>query len=128
MLKRAGVANSNILNIYKCSVRSILEYAVAAWQDIPEYLSSKLKSIQRRALKVILPGVGYKEALTISGLPSLEVRRETLSRKFIATWKLCPQANVYNVPYNLRSGSEKSVRQAARTKRANNFITFRFLD
>ena len=131
VLKRAGVANSNILNIYNCSVRSILEYAVAAWQDIPEYLSSKLESIQRRALKVILPGVGYKEALglTISGLPSLEVRRETLSGKFIATWKLRRhRANVYNVPYNLRSGSEKSVRQEARTKRAHDFITFRFLD
>ena len=128
VLKRAGVANSNILNIYKCSVRSILEYAVAAWQDIPEYLSSKLEAIQRRALKVIFPGVGYKEALAKSGLPSLEVRRETLSRKFIATWNLRPQANVYNVPYNLRSGSVKSVHQEARTKRANDFITFRFLD
>ena len=131
VLKRAGVANSNILNIYKCSVRSILEYAVAAWQDIPEYLSSKLESVQRRALKVILPGVGYKEALglTISGLPSLVVRRETLSGKFIATWKLRRhRANVYNVPYNLRSGSEKSVRQEVRTKRANDFMTFRFLD
>ena len=85
MLKRAGVANSNIVNIYKCSVRSVLEYAMAAWQNIPEYLSSKLESIQRRALKVIFLGVGYKEALAMSGLPSLEVRRETLSRKLIAT-------------------------------------------
>ena len=85
MLKRAGVANSNIVNIYKCSVNSILEYATAAWQDIPEYLSSKLESIQRISLKVVFPGVSYKKALAISGLPSLEVRRETLSRKFIAT-------------------------------------------
>ena len=57
----------------------------------------------------------------MSGLPSLEVRRETLSRKFIATWKLRPQANVYSVPYNLRSEREKSVRQEVRTKRANDF-------
>ena len=42
VLKRAGVENSNIVNIYKYSVSSILEYTVAAWQDIPEYLSSKL--------------------------------------------------------------------------------------
>ena len=55
-------------------------------------------------------------------------RRETLSRKFIATWKFRPQANVYNVLYNLRSGREMSVRQEARTKRAYDFITFRFLD
>ena len=45
VLKRAGLANSNVLNIYKHSVRSILEYAVAGWQEIPEYLSSKLESI-----------------------------------------------------------------------------------
>ena len=64
----------------------------------------------------------------MSGLPSLEVRRETLSRKVIATWKLRPQANVYSVPYNLRSGCEKSVHQEVRTKRAKDFITFRFLD
>ena len=128
VLKRAGIANSNIVNIYKCSVRSILEYAMAAWQDIPEYLSSILESIQRISLKVVFPGVSYKEALAISGLPSLEVRRETLSRKFIATWKFRPQANVYNVPYNLRSGRKKSVRQEARTKRAYDFITSRFLD
>ena len=101
---------------------------MAVWQNIPEYLSSKLESIQRRALKVIFLGVGYKEALAMSGLPSLEVRRETLSRKFIATWKFRPRANVYSVPYNLRSGREKSVRQEVRTKRANDFITFRFLD
>ena len=101
---------------------------MAAWQDIREYLSSKLESIQRRALKVVFPGVSYKEALAISGLPSLEFRRETFSRKFIATWKFRPQDNVYNVPYNLRSGREKSVRQEARTKRAYDFITFRFLD
>ena len=69
--------------------------------SLPEYLSSKLESIQRTALKVVFPGVSYKEALAISGFPSLEVRRETLSRKFITTWKFRPQANVYSVPYNL---------------------------
>ena len=90
--------------------------------------SDKLETIQRRALTVVFPGVTRKEALTISGLPSLEVRRETLSGKFIATWKLRSQANVYNVPYNLRSGREESVRQEARTKGTNDFITFRFLD
>ena len=94
----------------------------------PEYLSSELESMQRRALQVIFTGVGYKETLAMSGLPSLEVRREIFTRKFIATWKLRPQANVYSIPFNLRSGREKSVRQEVRTKRANDFITFRFLD
>ena len=85
-------------------------------------------SYSHRVIGVYIYMYSYEEALAISGLPSLEVRRETLSRKFITTWKFRPQANVYNVPYNLRSGREKSVRQEARTKRAYDFITFRFLD
>ena len=51
VLQRASVAGSNIANIYKCSVRSILEYAVQAWQDIPENLSLKLESIQNKPLR-----------------------------------------------------------------------------
>ena len=57
-----------------CSIRSILEYAVPAWQDIPEYLSVKLESIQKQALKIVFPDYSYDEALTFSGLESLEKR------------------------------------------------------
>ena len=42
VFKRTGVASSNIINIYKWSVRSsIPAYAVPAWQDIPETLFVK---------------------------------------------------------------------------------------
>ena len=40
---------------WKCiysNVRSILEYAIQAWQDIPEYLSDRIaECIQKRALQ-----------------------------------------------------------------------------
>ena len=65
--------NSNIVNIYKCSVRYILEFAVAAWQDIPKYLSSKLESIQRRALKVVFPGVSVSVSVSVWGSVSVSV-------------------------------------------------------
>ncbi|CAH3162038.1 unnamed protein product [Porites lobata] len=45
-----------------------------SWQDIPEYLSVKLESIQRQALKIVFPDYTYDEALTVSGLESLEKR------------------------------------------------------
>ena len=70
VLKRAGVAGSNIINIYKCSVRSfILTYAVPAWQDIPKTLSvvltNKVKTNSRyfvgvsSKIIILLALVGY---------------------------------------------------------------------
>ena len=45
----------DILKVYLSNVRSVLEYAVQVWQDIPAYLSDVIESIQRRALRIIFP-------------------------------------------------------------------------
>ena len=82
--KRAGVAGSNVINICTCSVRSILEYAVPAWQDIPEYLSVTLESILKRALKIVFPDYSNDEALSFSGLESVEKRRLAITLEFIS--------------------------------------------
>ena len=66
--KRAGVAGSNIINILSAPSDQYLNNAVPAWQDIPEYLSVKLESIQKQALKIVFPDYSYDEALTFSGL------------------------------------------------------------
>ena len=69
VLQRAGVAGSNIVNIYKYSVRSILEYAVPAWQGIPENLSLKLESIQNKPLRL------FSQTIVMMKLwPSLALR------------------------------------------------------
>jgi hypothetical protein len=44
ILRKAGVETNKML-------RPILEYAVPVWQAIPEYLSHKIESVQRRAPK-----------------------------------------------------------------------------
>ena len=75
MCKRAGVAGSNIINILSAPSDQYLNNAVPAWEDIPEYLSVKLESIQKQALKIVFPDYSYDEALTFSGLESLEKRR-----------------------------------------------------
>ena len=53
LLKRAGVSTSELLNVYKSGVSSILEYAVQLWQNIATYLCNSIESIQKRAFKII---------------------------------------------------------------------------
>ena len=36
-------------------IRSILEYAIEAWSDLPHYLGEKLEKVQKRALRIIFP-------------------------------------------------------------------------
>ena len=51
--KRAGVSTSELLNVYKSGVSSILEYAVQLWQNIAAYLCNSIESIQKRPFKII---------------------------------------------------------------------------
>ena len=53
LLKRAGVQEQDMLKVFRSSVRSILEYAVPVWQDIPDHLSDRIESVQKRACKII---------------------------------------------------------------------------
>ena len=43
----------DLLKVFRSSVRPILEYAVQVWQDIPDYLSDRIETVQKRALKII---------------------------------------------------------------------------
>ena len=75
LLKRAGVMPKDILKVYLCNVRSVLEYAAQVWQDIPAYLSDSIESIQRRAMKIIFPDSSYENALNQANLVSMSDRR-----------------------------------------------------
>ena len=81
VLKRVGVAGSNIIGVYKCFIRSILEYAVSVWQVIPEYLWAKLKSIQKRALNYKEAGNGFSFFQTSKHILSLDTVRVVISRR-----------------------------------------------
>ena len=63
LLKRAGVMPEDMLNAYTYNIRSVLEYAAQAWQDIPAYLSDAIESIQKRALRIIFLNLSYQQAL-----------------------------------------------------------------
>ena len=66
-----------MLKVYLAIIRPILEYAVPVWHAIPEYLSQKIESVQKRALKIIKPGEeSYEELLRVFNVEKLQSRRE----------------------------------------------------
>ncbi|CAB4015343.1 tigger transposable element-derived 6-like [Paramuricea clavata] len=50
LLKKAGLGHTDLITIYCSVIRSILEYASPVWAALPDYLSSHLESVQKRAL------------------------------------------------------------------------------
>ena len=135
LLKRAGVMPEDMLKVYTCNIRSVIEYAAEVWQDIPAYLSDAIESIQRRALKIIFPNFSYQQALDQANLTFLVDRRISICKKLMANMRnedhpisfLAPQATTRFIPYQLRSVNTKAITTVKRTKRANDFFTFRYL-
>ena len=56
-------------------VRPVLEYAAPVWQNVPDFLSYKIESIQKRAMRIIFPLINNNEALNDLNLTTLSNRR-----------------------------------------------------
>ena len=133
LLKRVGVMPKDILKVYLCNVRSVLEHAAQVWQDIPAYLTDAIESIQR-ALRIMFPNSSYQQALHLTNLSTLANRRILLCKKLMANMRdeshpisfLALKVTTRNIPYQLRSGNTTAPKTMKRTKRANDFCTFRF--
>ena len=76
--KKVVVDREGIVKVYLTTITPILEYGVQVWQDIPELLSNKLESIQKRALHIIYPCHSYLDTLNTTNLSSLKERRTQL--------------------------------------------------
>ena len=63
-LKKAGLTQQDLLKIYCSLVRSCIEYASPVWSDLTHNLTNLIESVQKRALRIILPSLGYEDALT----------------------------------------------------------------
>ena len=83
IFKKVGVNREGILKVYLTTIRPILEYGVQVWQDIPEFHSNKLESIQKRALYIIYPCHSYLDALNTTNFSSLKERQTQLCCKYI---------------------------------------------
>ena len=136
VLRRASVSQSNMLRIYLGSVRPVLEYAVPVWQDIPAYLSEAIERVQKRALNIIYPEAeSYAHAVQLGNQDRLDDRRVHLCYKYMKSpshplHHLLPSP-LLDVPNErLRQKTQKHYlfrnKQACKTKRVENFFTFKY--
>ena len=88
VLKRSGLTSDHLLHFYVAVIRPILEYCSPVWNyNLPQYLSDKIESIQKRAIRIIFSvtrGMSYIFALFYAELPSLQQRRQTLAKELFA--------------------------------------------
>eukprot|EP00057_Strongylocentrotus_purpuratus_P014188 XP_011668662.1 PREDICTED: RNA-directed DNA polymerase from mobile element jockey-like [Strongylocentrotus purpuratus] len=84
-LKRYRAPVEDLLTIYTCYIRPVLEYCVPVWNSsITSEQANDIERVQRRALRIIFHDRyhSYEHALQISGLQSLSDRREHLCLRF----------------------------------------------
>ena len=98
-------------------------------------LSDRIESVQKRALKVIYYNSSYSQALSLANETTLFNRREHICHKFMAEMTdirdyplscLVSTAVQITNPYNLRPGSSRPFNKFIRTKRSENFFTFKY--
>ena len=81
-LKRAKGDPAQLLCFYTTCIRPMSEYACQVFHNgLPEYLSEELEKIQRRALRIIFPDLGYQEALKECNIATLHQRRQWLTER-----------------------------------------------
>ena len=73
-LKKAGLNVGDLVVIHSIFIRSRIEYA-SAWSALTKNQSDVIESIQKRALRIIIPGMSYSDALKATGLETLCTRR-----------------------------------------------------
>ena len=84
--KRSGVLPRDLCSVFCCFIRPVVEYACPAWHSsLSNALSDELEQIQKRATKIMLPGLSYRERLAHLKLLTLQERRDELCRRFYKT-------------------------------------------
>ena len=70
-LKKRNLTIMRSVQVYRSIVRSVLEYACPVWAALPKYLGDVIESVQKRALRIVLPNCHYDDALIQSGITAL---------------------------------------------------------
>ena len=71
-LKRACVSQNNLCLFYVTYVRSVIDYPAPVFHySLLAYLMQELEHIQKRAMRIICPGIEYQCALVLVNLPTV---------------------------------------------------------
>ena len=98
LLKRAKVSPKDIVNFYCTVIRPILEYCAPVFHySIPSFLSEDLETVQKRALKIILPANSYSETLEYFNLQTLFQRRDEMCNKIFTNITINPTHKLHNL-------------------------------
>ena len=70
-LKKSNLTIMRSVQVHRSIVGSVLEYACPVWAALPKYLGDVIKSVQKRAQRIVLPNCHYDDALIQSGITAL---------------------------------------------------------
>ena len=137
VLKKFKLPVCDLLTIYICYVRPLLEYAVPVWNaSITVSDVHKLERVQKRALRIILgPDYEcYSHALETCNLTTLEIRRQNICFKFANNLyksevfnKWLPNKVSEKVQYSLRNANKISQVRCKTNRYKNSAIPY-FID
>ena len=87
-LKRSDVEPRELVNVFKSTIRPILEYVCQAWHfSLTQKQSQDTERVQKRALRISFGSLDYGTLLQLSGLPRLSQRRCDLCDKLYLAMK-----------------------------------------
>ena len=132
IVKKSGVAIDDLVKIFCALIRSVLEYASPVWAALPEYLDNVIESVQRKALRIMLPDLSDGEALHRTSLQFLSERWVEACCKFLL-WSQHQEPmksvlfrDTIQQDCNLRPGRSWSLTPKLNTKRFSEFVTIKF--
>ena len=129
-LKRARVPQKDFCLFKITCVRSVIEYAAPVFHHaLPAYLSQELERVQKRAMRIICPGIEYQQALALMSLPTVaEHHHNICTRTFESIMsdpnhklrKLLPP--LYKSNYNLRHARTFTLQRCKTDRFKNSFL------
>ena len=129
-LKRARVPQKDLCLLHITWVRSVIDYAAPVFHHaLPAYLSQELERVQKRAMRIICPGIEYQQALTLMSLPTVEEHHHNIcTRTFESIMsepnhklrKLLPP--LYKSNYNLRHARTFTLPRCKTNRFKNSFF------
>ena len=119
----------DLIQIYKMYIRSILEQNSVVWSSsITCAESDSLERVQKCALRIILKSeyIDYTNALNVTNIPTLAVRRENLLLRFavksVSNVKTSDMFELNCKPTNLRHAEMYKVPKANTTRMAKSAL------